>query len=172
MSQAALVLYSEIAYLVLHRRVKAIMRALVENQPAALFIDEVDCLMGVRGDHSNGSQKIIQSLLLYHMSRLDAEKHHVLILCATHLPWKIDSAFHPRLLQKFHVPPPNPLTKGLLCAHLLKDYPHEIEHGSMVRLGHRPSLINATADDIKAGIQDAADKKNLQIRDAVGFHSV
>ena len=87
------------------------MRILFElarhHAPSTIFIDEIDALMGSRGDSGEheGSRRM-KTELLVQMDGLLACAQQVFLLAATNLPWELDGALLRRLEKRVHVPFP------------------------------------------------------------------
>ena len=143
------------------------MDTLEKHQPAALFSYEVDSLVDTRSNHSQGSQRHIQSLLLSRMAVLKAEEHGVLIICTTNPSWSVDDAFHRQLRTKNHVPPPDSKTEALFCKQALGKFPFYLEEQSIMSLGKCLSSKHATPDDYVSGIEEGVNDNRLKHRDAI-----
>lgn len=90
------------------QNIKALFRQVCETPGVVLFIDEVDCLFGQRGDTDTEGSKQAKNQFLVELSALEDSRGDAVLVCATNLPWQIDSGFVRRFTQHVHVPLPDP----------------------------------------------------------------
>ena len=78
------------------------------NQPAIVFIDEIDSLMGVRGEEVGGEVRVRNQFLKEMDGILDKNKnYHVYLIGATNKPWVLDDPFIRRFQKRIYVPLPD-----------------------------------------------------------------
>ena len=100
------------------------MRILFElarhHAPSTIFIDEIDALMGSRGDSGEheGSRRM-KTELLVQMDGLQTTAQQVFLLAATNLPWELDGALLRRLEKRVHVPFPTQAARTWMVAKLI-----------------------------------------------------
>ena len=83
-------------------------RASGSGRPAIIFIDEVDSLVGIRGDEVGGEVRTRNQFLKEMDSISDkANPSHVYVVGATNKPWALDEAFIRRFQKRIFVPLPN-----------------------------------------------------------------
>ncbi|TMI21801.1 AAA family ATPase [Candidatus Bathyarchaeota archaeon] len=84
-------------------------REVSENgQPAIVFIDEIDSLMGVRGEEVGGEVRVRNQFLKEMDGILDKNrKLHVYLIGATNKPWVLDEPFIRRFQKRIYVPLPD-----------------------------------------------------------------
>jgi len=84
-------------------------REVSENgQPAIVFLDEVDSLMGVRGEEVGGEVRVRNQFLKEMDGILDKKKkYHVYVIGATNKPWVLDEPFIRRFQKRIYVPLPD-----------------------------------------------------------------
>lgn len=77
------------------------------GKPVIIFIDEVDSLVGIRGDEVGGEVRTRNQFLKEMDSVLD-KKHqsHVYVIGATNKPWALDEPFIRRFQKRIYVPLP------------------------------------------------------------------
>jgi SpoVK/Ycf46/Vps4 family AAA+-type ATPase len=79
-----------------------------ERQPAIVFLDEVDSLMGVRGEEVGGEVRVRNQFLKEMDGILDKKKKfHVYVIGATNKPWVLDEPFIRRFQKRIYVPLPD-----------------------------------------------------------------
>ena len=78
------------------------------GQPAIVFLDEVDSLMGVRGEEVGGEVRVRNQFLKEMDGILDKKKtYHVYLIGATNKPWVLDEPFIRRFQKRIYVPLPD-----------------------------------------------------------------
>ena len=78
------------------------------GQPAIVFIDEIDSLMGVRGEEVGGEVRVRNQFLKEMDGILDKKRnYHVYLIGATNKPWVLDEPFIRRFQKRIYVPLPD-----------------------------------------------------------------
>jgi SpoVK/Ycf46/Vps4 family AAA+-type ATPase len=78
------------------------------GQPAIVFIDEIDSLMGVRGEEVGGEVRVRNQFLKEMDGIIDKNKnYHVYLIGATNKPWVLDEPFIRRFQKRIYVPLPD-----------------------------------------------------------------
>jgi vacuolar protein-sorting-associated protein 4 len=78
------------------------------GQPAIVFIDEIDSLMGVRGEEVGGEVRVRNQFLKEMDGILDKnKKFHVYLIGATNKPWVLDEPFIRRFQKRIYVSLPD-----------------------------------------------------------------
>ncbi len=78
------------------------------GQPSIVFLDEVDSLMGVRGEEVGGEVWVRNQFLKEMDGILDKKKkYHVYLIGATNKPWVLDEPFIRRFQKRIYVPLPD-----------------------------------------------------------------
>jgi SpoVK/Ycf46/Vps4 family AAA+-type ATPase len=84
-------------------------RAATADHPVIIFIDEVDSLVGIRGEEVGGEVRARNQFLKEMDSILDKKNpSHVYIIGATNKPWALDEPFIRRFQKRIYVPLPGP----------------------------------------------------------------
>lgn len=99
------------------------------GKPVIIFIDEVDSLVGIRGDEVGGEVRTRNQFLKETDNVLD-KKHqtHVYVIGATNKPWALDEPFIRRFQKRIYVPLPT--TEGR--KQLFEIYAKDLKLGSDV----------------------------------------
>jgi len=79
-----------------------------KNQPAIVFIDELDSIGVSRSGDDVGGERRMKTQLLTELQGLASEQdERVTVIGATNLPWEIDFALRSRFEKRIHVPLPD-----------------------------------------------------------------
>lgn len=79
-----------------------------KNQPAIIFIDELDSIGVSRsGDDVGGERRLKTQLLTELQGLASKEDERITLIGATNLPWELDFALRSRFEKKIHVPLPD-----------------------------------------------------------------
>lgn len=83
-------------------------RVAEHDQPAIIFIDEIDSLVGIRADEVGGEVRTRNQFLKEMDNILDKKRpSHVYVIGATNKPWALDEPFIRRFQKRIYVPLPN-----------------------------------------------------------------
>ena len=78
------------------------------GSPVIIFIDEIDSLVGIRGDEVGGEVRTRNQFLKEMDNILDKKRlNHVYVIGATNKPWALDEPFIRRFQKRVYVPLPN-----------------------------------------------------------------
>ena len=79
-----------------------------DGSPVIIFIDEIDSLVGIRGDEVGGEVRTRNQFLKEMDNILDKKRlNHVYVIGATNKPWALDEPFIRRFQKRIYVPLPN-----------------------------------------------------------------
>ncbi|CAK4691138.1 unnamed protein product [Aphanomyces euteiches] len=97
------------------------------HAPSTIFLDEIDSIMGQRGDNGGGGQeheasRRMKTELLIQMDGLAKTNEVVFVLAASNLPWELDSAMLRRLEKRVLVGLPSTEARLKMFAELLAPY--------------------------------------------------
>jgi len=88
--------------------VKELFKMARENQPAIVFIDEVDAIASTRSANEHDAIHRVKTVLLTEMDGMYAKPdERVLVIGATNMPEILDPAFRRRFEKRIYVPLPN-----------------------------------------------------------------
>ncbi len=89
------------------RLVKNLFASARKEQPAIVFMDEVDALTAERGADQVGGERRLKTQFLIEMDGMKSRKgDHIVVLGATNRPWDLDAAFRRRFERRILVPIP------------------------------------------------------------------
>ena len=79
-----------------------------DGKTVIIFIDEIDSLVGIRGDEVGGEVRTRNQFLKEMDNVLDKKRPtHVYVIGATNKPWALDEPFIRRFQRRIYVPLPN-----------------------------------------------------------------
>ncbi|MHA1638259.1 MAG: AAA family ATPase [Candidatus Thorarchaeota archaeon] len=86
-----------------------------KNQPAVVFIDELDSIGVARsGDDVGGERRLKTQLLTELQGLASKEGERVTVIGATNLPWELDFALRSRFEKRIHVPLPDKIARDAI----------------------------------------------------------
>ena len=78
--------------------VRAMFSVAKKHQPSVIFIDEVDSILGARGDNQHEASRRLETEFLVQMDGVgSSNEDRVLMICATNRPQELDEAVRRRL---------------------------------------------------------------------------
>lgn len=127
--------------------------------PAVIFIDEIDAI-GVSRSDAAASMAPIVNVLLTEMDGISASNDNLMVLAATNVPWRVDSALRRpgRFDRVLFVPPPDVSARKAIFNICLRDLPAEpVDVEKLARAADRFS-----GADIRAAVQHASEKAIME----------
>ncbi|MEM2576867.1 MAG: AAA family ATPase, partial [Candidatus Bathyarchaeia archaeon] len=123
------------------------------GQPAIIFIDEIDSLIGKRNNEIGGEIRTRNQFLKEMDGLLDKKKNlHVYVIGATNKPWALDDAFIRRFQKRIYIPLPDYNAR----LELFKIYTREIKLSPEVDLKYLAKITEGySGSDIRDIIQTA-----------------
>src|SRR5213593_446040 len=133
-------------------------REVSENtQPAIVFLDEVDSLMGVRGEEVGGEVRVRNQFLKEMDGILDKKKKfHVYVIGATNKPWVLDEPFIRRFQKRIYIPLPDIKAR----MDMVQLYAHNLKFNNNVDL---PELARMTEGYSGGDIRDLFQSTHLKV---------
>ncbi len=119
------------------RLVKSLFEMARMNQPAIVFIDELDSVGGARSGDDVGGERRLKTQLLTEMQGLASDSEdRVTVIGATNLPWEIDFALRSRFEKRIHVPLPNHIARKQIFEIHMEDIEvdDDVNYGEMADL--------------------------------------
>lgn len=91
-------------------------------QPSVIFIDEVDSILGARGESQHEASRRLETEFLVQIDGVGSNSEdRVLLIAATNRPQELDEAVRRRLTKRIYIPLPEAVTREALIVNLLKD---------------------------------------------------
>jgi SpoVK/Ycf46/Vps4 family AAA+-type ATPase len=106
-----------------------------EGKTVIIFIDEIDSLVGIRGDEVGGEVRTRNQFLKEMDNVLDKKRPtHVYVIGATNKPWALDEPFIRRFQRRIYVPLPNSEARNELVRIFTKNLrlAHDVDAKSLV----------------------------------------
>lgn len=104
------------------RLVKNLFELARKNQPAIIFIDELDSIGVSRSGDDVGGERRLKTQLLTELQGLSSkEGERITLIGATNLPWELDFALRSRFEKKIHVPLPEKEARSLIFETHMED---------------------------------------------------
>mmetsp|Transcript_25842 Transcript_25842/g.63725 ORF Transcript_25842/g.63725 Transcript_25842/m.63725 type:complete len:442 (-) Transcript_25842:200-1525(-) len=149
--------------------VKMMFETARENKPSIVFIDEIDSIATSRSDSESESSRRIKTELLVQMDGVGNSLDGLLILCATNLPWAIDSAVRRRCQKRIYIPlPDDRARRRMVEIHVSKIIPPpELKPEQYEELSRRTDGYSGS--DISIMVRDAIMEPVRRCQDAVAF---
>lgn len=101
--------------------VRAMFSVARKYQPSVIFIDEVDSILGARGENQHEASRRLETEFLVQMDGVGSNSEdRVLLIAATNRPQELDEAVRRRLTKRIYIPLPDTETREVLIKTLLK----------------------------------------------------
>jgi SpoVK/Ycf46/Vps4 family AAA+-type ATPase len=93
------------------------------GQPAIIFIDEIDSLIGVRSEEVGGEIRMRKQFMMEMDGIRDKRKHlQVYVIGATNKPWDLDEPFLRRFQKRIHISLPDHDTRQAILSHYCSSF--------------------------------------------------
>merc|ERR1712137_323131 len=139
--------------------------------PAIIFIDEIDSLCSARSDSESESARRIKTEFLIQMDGVAVgEKHRVLVLGATNLPWALDPAIRRRFEKKVFIGLPDLAARQRMFEIHTKKCPHVLTSNQFRQLAE--ATEGYSGSDIAICVREAMMQPVRKVQDATHFKKV
>ncbi|KAK7834468.1 hypothetical protein U0070_017654 [Myodes glareolus] len=102
------------------KMVRALFAVARCQQPAVIFIDEIDSLLSQRGDGEHESSRRIKTEFLVQLDgATTCSEDRILVVGATNRPQEIDEAARRRLAKRLYIPLPEPSARKQIVVNLM-----------------------------------------------------
>ncbi|KAM9100080.1 fidgetin-like protein 1 [Sarcophilus harrisii] len=102
------------------KMVRALFAVARCQQPAVIFIDEIDSLLSQRGDGEHESSRRIKTEFLVQLDgATTSSEERILVVGATNRPQEIDEAARRRLVKRLYIPLPEPSARKQIVKNLM-----------------------------------------------------
>lgn len=152
------------------RLVKQLFTMARENKPSIIFIDEVDALMGQRGEGESEASRRIKTELLVQMNGVGTDSDGVLVLGATNIPWQLDSAIRRRFEKRIYIPLPDQSARTRMFEIDVGETPCSLTKEEFRQLGELTEGYSGS--DVAVAVKDALMEPVRRIQSATHFKNV
>ncbi|CAR27553.1 hypothetical protein ZYGR_0N00340 [Zygosaccharomyces rouxii] len=152
------------------RLVKQLFAMARENKPSIIFIDEVDALMGQRGEGESEASRRIKTELLVQMNGVGTDSDGVLVLGATNIPWQLDSAIRRRFEKRIYIPLPDQSARTRMFEIDVGETPCSLTKEEFRQLGELTEGYSGS--DVAVAVKDALMEPVRRIQSATHFKNV
>ena len=160
--------------------VRALFSVARKHQPSVIFIDEVDSILGNRGEGQHEASRRLETEFLVQMDGVGSSgEDRVLVIAATNRPQELDEAVRRRLTKRIYIPLPDSETRQVLILNLLSDNSRltSKELADIVRItdgysgsdlsnlckeAAMDSVRGLTDSELQSGMQFPISKKNFE----------
>lgn len=107
------------------KMVRALFAVARSQQPAVIFIDEIDSLLSQRGDGEHESSRRIKTEFLVELDgATTSSEDRILVIGATNRPQEIDEAARRRLVKRLYIPLPEAPARKQIVSRLMAKERH------------------------------------------------
>ncbi|KAL0237658.1 hypothetical protein PCE1_001052 [Barthelona sp. PCE] len=124
--------------------------------PSVIFLDEIDSLLGKRGEKEHDAMRRMKTEFLVQLDgvRGDEQTAPCLFIACTNIPWTLDSALLRRTQRRVYVPLPDIEARRFLVEKILDDVPYDISDREFDQIAQR--IEGYSGADIKSLAQEVA----------------
>ncbi|MCO5549267.1 hypothetical protein L7F22_002735 [Adiantum nelumboides] len=148
--------------------VSNLFRLARENAPSIIFIDEIDSMVGQRGEgnESEASRRIKTEFLVQMQGVRNSDKN-VLVLAATNTPFALDQAIRRRFDKRIYIPLPDAVARKHMFKLHLGDTPSDLSEADFDVLAKRTEGFSGS--DIAVCVKDVLFEPIRKTQDATHF---
>jgi transitional endoplasmic reticulum ATPase len=141
------------------RHLHEIFETARRHAPAVIFIDEIDAI-GMNRSDAGAYQAPIVNVLLTEMDGIQASNESLMVLAATNVPWRVDSALRRpgRFDRVLFVPPPDLGAREAILKIHLRGLP--AAQVDLAKLAQKANLFSGA--DLRAAVERASEKAIYQ----------
>ncbi|XP_076909753.1 protein SUPPRESSOR OF K(+) TRANSPORT GROWTH DEFECT 1-like [Bidens hawaiensis] len=139
-----------------------------ESAPSIIFIDEIDSLVGQRGEgNESEASRRIKTELLVQMQGVGNDDKKVLVLAATNTPYSLDQAIRRRFDKRIYIPLPDLKARQHMFKVHLGDTPHSLTDRDFEQLAYKTEGFSGS--DIAVCVNEVLFEPVRKTQDAVFF---
>lgn len=139
-----------------------------ESAPSIIFIDEIDSLVGQRGEgNESEASRRIKTELLVQMQGVGNNDDKVLVLAATNTPYSLDQAIRRRFDKRIYIPLPDVKARQHMFKVHLGDTPHSLTDRDFEQLGYKTEGFSGS--DIAVCVNEVLFEPVRKTQDAMFF---
>ncbi|KAK9056460.1 hypothetical protein SSX86_023821 [Deinandra increscens subsp. villosa] len=139
-----------------------------ESAPSIIFIDEIDSLVGQRGEgNESEASRRIKTELLVQMQGVGNDDRKVLVLAATNTPYSLDQAIRRRFDKRIYIPLPDVKARQHMFKVHLGDTPHNLTDRDFEQLAYKTKGFSGS--DIAVCVNEVLFEPVRKTQDAMFF---
>ncbi|KAI5065110.1 hypothetical protein GOP47_0019805 [Adiantum capillus-veneris] len=139
-----------------------------ENAPSIIFIDEIDSLVGQRGEgNESEASRRIKTEFLVQIQGVSNSDENVLVLAATNTPFALDQAIRRRFDKRIYIPLPDIIARQHMFKLHLGDTPNDLSEVDFEELAKRTEGFSGS--DIAICVKDVLFEPIRKTQDATHF---
>ncbi|KAD6796703.1 hypothetical protein R6Q59_019530 [Mikania micrantha] len=139
-----------------------------ESAPSIIFIDEIDSLVGQRGEgNESEASRRIKTELLVQMQGVGNDDKKVLVLAATNTPYSLDQAIRRRFDKRIYIPLPDLKARQHMFKVHLGDTPHCLTDRDFEQLAYKTEGFSGS--DIAVCVNEVLFEPVRKTQDAMFF---
>nr|XP_043616476.1 protein SUPPRESSOR OF K(+) TRANSPORT GROWTH DEFECT 1-like [Erigeron canadensis] len=139
-----------------------------ESAPSIIFIDEIDSLVGQRGEgNESEASRRIKTELLVQMQGVGNDDRKVLVLAATNTPYSLDQAIRRRFDKRIYIPLPDVKARQHMFKVHLGDTPHCLTDRDFEQLAYKTEGFSGS--DIAVCVNEVLFEPVRKTQDAMHF---
>ncbi|XP_048195529.1 fidgetin-like protein 1 [Perognathus longimembris pacificus] len=120
------------------KMVRALFAVARCQQPAVIFIDEIDSLLSQRGDGEHESSRRIKTEFLVQLDgATTSSEDRILVVGATNRPQEIDEAARRRLVKRLYIPLPEASARKQIVTSLMSKEPCHLSEDEVEQVVHQ-----------------------------------
>lgn len=112
------------------RLLRSIFTLAIDQKPSVIFIDDFDTLVTLYESEAECPREFLVQLPLL----CNQNEEDIVVLCATNIPWALDSAVRRRFTKRIYIPLPNKTERVELIKKMLKSSTHAIAEEEFIEL--------------------------------------
>ncbi|KAH0794467.1 vacuolar protein sorting-associated protein 4A [Histomonas meleagridis] len=147
--------------------IRALFDTTRENEPAIVFIDEIDSLLSERSENDSEGARRIKTEFLIQIDGVGKSMTGILVLAATNIPWCLDPAVRRRFEKKIYIPLPDYEARVKLITLKTEGTPSELTKEEIQEIAHLTDGYSGA--DINILTRDAAMAPVNRIQQAENF---
>ncbi|CAD7698777.1 unnamed protein product [Ostreobium quekettii] len=114
--------------------VRTLFEVAHENQPAIIFIDEIDSILSSRSSNENDAMRRLKTEFLVQFDGVASNSERVVVLGATNRPHELDDAARRRLVKRIYIPLPDAEARAAIIRHLFAGQSHSLSRREVDRV--------------------------------------
>ncbi|KAL0038900.1 hypothetical protein WJX77_001190 [Trebouxia sp. C0004] len=134
--------------------VRMLFKVAQENQPAIIFIDEIDSILSERSSGEHDASRRLKTEFLVQFDGVNSGSERIVVIGATNRPQELDDAIRRRLVKRIYIPLPDDAARRSLITAMLEGQPSRLKAGDIERVVR--TTDGYSGSDIRALCREAA----------------